>query len=71
MLENKRDGVLGVLENEDREGRASVEALRHVGEKFPKECEEGIALEILSHDLVASEGRESHSHGPVTRLAVP
>ena len=42
---------------EDREGRASVEVLGHVDEKFANACEEGIMLEILSHELVTNEGR--------------
>ena len=42
---------------EDREGRASVEVLRHVDEKFANACEEDIMLEIISHELVTNEGR--------------
>ena len=48
---------MGVPEIEGREGRAYVEVLRHVDEKFAKACEEGIMLEILSHELVTNEGR--------------
>ena len=47
-------GVLGI---EDREVRAPVEVSRLVDEKSAKACEQGIALEILSHELVTNEGR--------------
>ena len=49
--------VLGVPDNEGREGCASVSVLRHVDKKLVKACEEGIMWEILSHELVASEKR--------------